>query len=52
MELKIKVDHYDTTQTYSSKQEHKLQIKDSTSQTWETTRQSLDTLGLQLSNPG
>ena len=51
MELKTRVEHYATTWTYNLKWEHKPQTKDSTSQTWETTKQSSDTLGLQPSNP-
>ena len=49
MENKSEALHY--YMAYNSGQEHKPQIRDSISQTWETIRQSSDTPGLQPSNP-
>ena len=51
MAWKTKAEHYATTQTYNLEQEHKPQTRDSISLIWETTKQSLDIPGSQLSNP-
>ena len=51
MAQKTKAEHYTTIQTYNLEWEHKPRTRDSISQIWEITKQSLDIPGLQPSNP-
>ena len=51
MAWKTKAEHYATIWTYNLEWEHKPWTRDSISQIWEITKQSLDIPGSQLSNP-